>query len=209
MPEKTELDELKKLSPQERIKKLKELQKKDKEEIEKAQNLILESEEDMAREEEVKKMPIPQLKAIDIGSLFSSEEKELFRAKRFIEVKKPEAEKEKPALPKPEERPLEEVAAEAEILKIEEEKAHAQYLNQLSEQPADKIYNRMKEIYSEAKEKGYISPGRMEEINNLGYANTRKFDDARVGEYSPTQEAAREMVLTQKMKNMLQRMYKA
>ena len=78
MAGKTELDELKKLSPEERIKKLKELQKKDREEIENAQKLIFESEEDMAREEEVKKMPIPQLKSIDIESLFSSEEKELF-----------------------------------------------------------------------------------------------------------------------------------
>ena len=207
MPEKNSLDELKKLSPQERIKKLKELQKKDKEEIEKAQKLILESEEAAEREEEIKKIPIPQLKAVDIDSLFSSEERDLFRAKRFIEIKKPEEEKEKPVISK--ERPLEEVAAEAEILKVEEERAHAQYLTQLSEQPADKIYNRMKEIYSEAKEKGYISSGQMEEINNLGYANIRKFDDARVGEYSPTQEAAREMVLTQKMKNMLQRMYKS
>ena len=208
MPKKTELDELRNLSPQERIKKLKELQKKDREEIEKAQKLILESEEDIEREEEIKKMPIPQLQAVDIGSLFTPEERELFKAKRFIEAVKPEAEKEKPKA-RPEERALEEVAAEAEILKVEEERAHAQYLTQLSEQPADKIYNRMKEIYSEAKEKGYISPVQMEEINNLGYANIRKFDDARAGEYSPTQEAAREMVLTQKMKNMLQRMYKA
>lgn len=207
MPKKTELNELKKLSPQERIKKLKELQKKDREEIEDAQKLILESEEDISREEEVKKMPIPQLKAVDIDSLFTSEEKELFKAKRFAEVRKPE---EKPTPPpKPEERPLEEVAAEAQVLKAEEERAHAQYLTQLSQQPEDKIYSRMKEIYSEAKSTGYVSPRQMEEINNLGYANIRKFDAARTGEYSPTQETARRMVLTQRMKEWAQSMYKA
>ena len=208
MAGKTELDELKKLSPEERIKKLKELQKKDREEIENAQKLIFESEEDMAREEEVKKMPIPQLKSIDIESLFSSEEKELFRAKRFIDFEKPAA-KEKAKAPKKDEKPLEEVAAEAEILKIEEERAHAQYLNQLREQPADKLYNRMKQIYSEVKDQGYVSPKQMEEINNLSYANARKFEDTRAGEYSPTQEAAREMVLTQKIKGWLQSMYKS
>ena len=40
-----ELDKLKKLSPKERIKKLKELQAKDKAEIEKAQKLIKESQD--------------------------------------------------------------------------------------------------------------------------------------------------------------------
>jgi len=202
-----ELNELKKLSPEERIKKLKELQKKDKEEIEKAQKLILESEEDIEREEQVRKIPIPEVKSIDIDSLFSQEAKELFKTKRFIsETKKeePEVKREKPR-----ERRLEEVAAEEQVLKVEEERTHAQYLTQLSQQPVDKIYNRMKEIYSEVKEQGYVSPRQMEEINNIGYANARKFDAAKQGEYAPNQEAANEMVLTQKMKNWLQSMYKA
>ena len=207
MAEKDNVDELKKLFPQERIKKLKELQKKDRDEIEKAQRLILESEEEAEREEQIKKIPIPQVKAVDIDSLFSSEEKELFKAKRFVEVRKPE--EERPARARPEERPLEEVAAEAEVLKLEEEKAHVQYLTQLSQQPAEQIHSRMKEIYSEIKDQGYISPKQMEEINNLSYANVRKLDDIRSGRYSPSQEAAHEMVITQKMKNMLQSMYKA
>jgi len=104
MAEKDNVDELKKLFPQERIKKLKELQKKDRDEIEKAQRLILESEEEAEREEQIKKIPIPQVKAVDIDSLFSQEEKELFKAKRFVEVRrKPE---EKPAPPRKEEKVL-------------------------------------------------------------------------------------------------------
>ncbi len=206
MAEKTDLDELKKLSPQERIKKLKELQKKDKEEIEKAQKLILESEEDIVREEQVRKIPIPQVKAVDIDSLFSAEEKELFKAKRFVEERR---EEEKPAPAPLKERALEEVAAEAEILKAEEERAHTQYLTQLSQQPTDKIYSKMKEIYNEVKAAGQITQGQMEEINNISYANVRKLDDIRSGRYSPTQEVAHEMVVTQRMKNWLQSMYKA
>jgi hypothetical protein len=208
MAKESGLDVLKRLSPQERIKKLKELQKKDREEIEKAQQLILESEEESEREEQIRKIPIPQIKAVDIDSLFSSEAKELFKTKRFVEVREKEEEKAAPVRRK-EERALEEVAAEAEILKAEEEKAHAQYLNQLSQQPADRIYNRMKEIYSDVKEKGYISPHQMEEVNNIGYANIRKFDAAKTGEYSPTQEAARRMVLTQRMKEWAQSIYKS
>jgi hypothetical protein len=78
-----EINDLKKLSPKERIKRLKELQEKDKKEIEEAQKLLKEAEEESVIEDELREIPIPQLKAADIDELFSPEEKELFKAKRF------------------------------------------------------------------------------------------------------------------------------
>ena len=89
---KQDIEELKKLSPEERIRKLKKLQEKDKEEIEKAQNLIQESEDQLEKQEQTKKIPIPQLKAVNIDALFSPEEKELFKAKRFVAEKRKELE---------------------------------------------------------------------------------------------------------------------
>ena len=83
-----EIEDLKKLSPKERIERLKRLQEKNKEEIEQAQKMLTKAEEESAIEDEMKDIPIPQLKAVDIDELFSPEEKELFKAKRFATEKR-------------------------------------------------------------------------------------------------------------------------
>ncbi|MBI2580442.1 hypothetical protein HYV85_01400 [Candidatus Woesearchaeota archaeon] len=76
MPE--SVDELKRLSPQERIKRLKELEEERKKEIEQAEELIKETVREIADAEEKKRIPIPQAKATDLSSaLATSEEKEL------------------------------------------------------------------------------------------------------------------------------------
>jgi len=207
MTDEDTLKELKKLSPKERLEKLKELQKKDREEIEKAQKLLQETEDEIGREKELEKIPIPQLKAVDIGALFSPEEKELFKAKRFIS--EPGRTEKEDKVKRPEERAeLERIAAEAPILKQEEEAAQAQYLNQLSQKPVEDIYNKVKNIYNQVKASGEITPEQMNELNNISYANRRKLEDIEAGKYTEvTQEAAREMVLTEKMKNWLQNSY--
>jgi hypothetical protein len=66
--------DLKKLSPEERIKKLKELEEKSKKEIEKAQKLIKESEEEIAIEQKLKDVEIPDSEEIDVTKLFKKEE---------------------------------------------------------------------------------------------------------------------------------------
>ena len=83
------------------------------------------------------------------------------------------------------------------------------------------LKTRFRDRYNEGKVEGvyrcnpdgaefYYSPEQqMEEVNNISYANVRKLDDIRSGRYSPSQEAAHEMVVTQKMKNWLQSKYKA
>jgi hypothetical protein len=210
MADEDKLKELKKLSPKERFEKLKELQKKDREEIEKAQRLLQETEEEISKQEELAKIPIPQLKAVDIGALFSPEERELFKAKRFIaEGPKKEEEPEEAGRKRPEEKAeLERIAEEAKILKQDEETTQAQYLNQLSQKPVEDIYNKVKGIYQEVKASGEITPEQMNELNNVSYANRRKMQDIQSGRYTEvTQEAAREMVLTEKMKNWLQQSY--
>jgi len=145
MAEEDIIEKLKKLSPKERAEKLKELQKKDKEEIEKAQKLLQETEEEIGRQEEAEKIPIPQLKAVDISALFSPEEKELFKAKRFetgkLKVEKPEKVKSKK-----EELELEQIAAESQKLSPEEAANQAQYLDNLSQKPAEELYNKIKDI---------------------------------------------------------------
>ncbi|MBD3249315.1 hypothetical protein GF336_04685 [Candidatus Woesearchaeota archaeon] len=206
---KDELEELKKLSPKERIAKLKEIQEKDKKEIEQAQELIKESEEQAEKEDEKEKIPIPQVKSADIDSLFSAEEKQLFMEVR-LEQKKQKTE-ETPEEKKEKKESLEEVAAEAPKLPEEQqEKAHIQYLEQQSQKPADMLYNRTKEIYSEAKDKGYVSPKHMNELRDIEYATRKKMEDIEQGKYTDaTKEAARDMVMTERIKNWLEDKYES
>src|SRR3989339_1420759 len=78
------LSELKNLPPEERVKKLKEIEERNKKEIEKAHKLIQESMEEIEGEKQQKEqIPIPQVTSIDSGMLFGEEEKALFNVKRF------------------------------------------------------------------------------------------------------------------------------
>ena len=71
------LDELGKLSPEERIKKLHELQEQSREEIETAQKLIKESEMQLEEEKKIEEMirdvPLPQQKKIEVYDLWKEE----------------------------------------------------------------------------------------------------------------------------------------
>lgn len=79
-----EIEELKKLRPEERIRRLKELEKKRREEIEKAEEMIRSSQHELRVEEELRDIPIPQVKAVNIEQLFGAEEKQVFKTKRFV-----------------------------------------------------------------------------------------------------------------------------
>ena len=109
MVAKDDLDDLRRLSPRERLTRLREIEKKNKEEIEKAQQLMRESEREIEIQDELKDIPIPQVKAVDIQSLFTPEEKEVFRMKRFAHG--PPTQEEEPAI-RQKEKSLEEAVAE-------------------------------------------------------------------------------------------------
>jgi hypothetical protein len=206
MAEEDLIEKLKKLSPKERIERLKEIQEKDKAEIEEAQTLIRESEEQAEREEEARKIPIPQLKSVDIGALFSPEEKELFKTKRFAAERTKEAPKEEPKVE--EKQTLEEELAGVEKLPEDEAKAHADYVAQLSQKPATQLKERMTDIYNTAKETGYVSANQQKELNDIHYATKKKLEDIESGKYANvSREVAGEMVITEKMKNWLQESY--
>ncbi len=201
---KEEIKELKKLSPKERIKKLKELQEKDKEEIKQAQELLKQAEDESDVEDELRDIPIPQLKAVDIDELFSSEERELFRAKRFSSGKKKKEKKEKEKKEKP--SALENIAETAPKLSPEEEQHHIEYLQELSKKPTETLYNETKNIYSNFKERGYVTPEEQKKLGNIEYANKSTFKAIRTGEYPEgqiTKDVAREMVLIEKMKHAM------
>jgi len=189
-----ELEELKSLSPQERIRKLKEIEERDKKEIEKAQRLIKESVAEIEEgQREKAKIPIPQLKSVDISNLFTQEEKDLFKAKRYAGEKKKEVAKEV----SPAEKPLEQTLFEATPRLSEEQvEEQRQYQIQLSQQPTTEIYQRMSDIYAEVKESGQFTDDNKKDINNLYKAMQYKMRDVQAGSYNPDKEAARKAVGT-------------
>ncbi len=82
-----EIRHLKRLSPSERIRKLKELEEEQKKEIEETGKLIEESrEEENVEREEKTQLPAPQMKAINADALETIEAKLLWAAKRGITI---------------------------------------------------------------------------------------------------------------------------
>lgn len=80
------LDELKNLPPEERIRRLRQIEKKDEEELEKAKELIKESENELKEAIDLqRKIPMPQMRSIDVSTLFGKQTQEdiLFSAYRF------------------------------------------------------------------------------------------------------------------------------
>ncbi|MBD3313995.1 hypothetical protein GF345_06135 [Candidatus Woesearchaeota archaeon] len=79
-----DLEELKKLGPEDRVKKLKEIEENNRKEIEEAQKLMTDSLREIEIEDKIKRdIPIPQLTSVDVDTLFGQEEKDMFRTKRY------------------------------------------------------------------------------------------------------------------------------
>jgi len=158
------LKELRNLLPEERIKRLKEIEEKNRKEIEEAHKLMQESEVEIVEDQKEKEqIPIPQLKVADIDMLVGEEEKRIFATTRFVDTKK-----------KVSEDSTETSAIKAENLEeelfghshpqgtnprhIEE---HWQYTARLAEMPTRDVYNAASNlaqvIRSTIDDRGYLS----------------------------------------------------
>ena len=79
----SDIEEIRKLEPEERIRRLKEVEEGRKKEIEEAETLIRDSMLELEDTAEKKYAPIRQVKAHDISQLLTAEEKRMFRTARF------------------------------------------------------------------------------------------------------------------------------
>lgn len=183
-----DIEKIKKLSPEERIRRLKKLEEEKRKEIEEAQQLMKESAIELEREEKIKKeIPIPQVKAVDIGGLFTQEEKQVFATKRY--------QREKPEKPEEMEKPPEaEKTLEDEVGKTEfnltEEQAQAQhaYGERLAMEQPNQLYDMAREAYDEFKETGQIDQGKIYALD----VAARTKDEVAGGEYKAASEMAQE-----------------
>jgi len=165
-----ELEELKKLSPEERIERLRKIAEKNKKEIEEAQKLIKKSQEELEeKRKQLEKIPIPQLKAISIEELFSEDEKQIFETKRFIRRRQ--------------RRNLEHSVNEQ--ARREEQR---QYQIKLSQEPLQKLYEIAQNIYREVRQTGELNEEQRQQITNINYALQRKEQDINNGKYKASSE---------------------
>ena len=179
----TQIDDLKKLPPEERIKKLKELAEKDKKEIEEAMRLIKESSlEAEEKQELLRKVPIPQIAAVNIESLFSRAEKEAYKTVRGV-AGKDEKEENKgadKAKSEAERSALEETVAKEEPkisqAQLEEQKA---YIHKLG---TEELQKKRDQIYATAQE-GYISQEQQSELYTIREEFEQRQKDFEAGNY--------------------------
>jgi len=141
----TKLNEIKKLSPEERIEKLKKIEEENKKEINEAEKIIKDSIREINVKEKIRDLPIPQIKAVDIESLFSPEEKEVFAVKRYKDLVVRHAEEEKAEIP------LEETVKQEEPRATKEElAAHIKnqvLANELRREPTENVVQELENIY--------------------------------------------------------------
>lgn len=167
--EKDQISELKKLTPEARLKKLKEIEEKSKKEIEAAQKLIKESEAEITEKKKFEeKVPIPQLIAEEVES---REEKEMLKAQREKEIVKTE---EKPKAKKPE------VSLEDQL--------RQEHIEELARKPAEELKEMMADIYKQAgSQNGYMTKDQREEFYSITKAEQNKIYAMKEGQYPKEQ----------------------
>lgn len=187
-----DLDDIKKLSPEERIRKLKKLEEEKRKEIEEAEKLIKESEGEIEEEEKIRqKIPVPQMKAVDIGNLFTAEEKQIFATKRYQDSRlSVTEEEEKDKKPAEKESTLEDTLwKEQPNLTEQQFEEQRQYGEQLAQEGADQLYQMAKEVYNGFKETGQVDQGK---LYALDVAARRKEEEFPGGMYKASSERVEE-----------------
>ena len=190
--------------PEERIKKLKELEKKRKKEITEAQKIIKDSEQELNEQRKWKeKVPIPQV-ARTLFKDLSAEEKEIIEAHKGIKGE-PEEGVEEILAGEISGESLEEIASKQ--VEIPLEVRESEYVAILSERPMGDIYGEMKNIREDVEGKGYISREEERRIEYLASAVEQKVEDVETGKYSFTEDVARAASLTRQIGGTLMNAY--
>ncbi|MBI2136125.1 hypothetical protein HYU06_03570 [Candidatus Woesearchaeota archaeon] len=211
-----ELEDLKNLSPDERIKRLKEIQERRKKEIEEAQGLMSLTEEEIKqREREREQLPIPQLKSDTFENLLGETDREMFRMKRFTNEKITASDDKRTtgtatAGQQLEELPLEEtLRRDAPQLSADQRAAmeRDQYVKELSMVPTPQLYNTIKSIQENYKTTGILTGAEREQLYSLNKAMDEKADAIRAGEYNPSEYIMKEVDAGSNIINKLMRDY--
>lgn len=196
-------DNLDNLYPEERIKRLKELEQKRKKEIEEAQKKIKESEEELRERLKWKeRVPIPEFAQEELRGL-SEDAKEILQRHRGIKkiIEKPEED----ILLSKKKLSLEEAVNVENLKNIPPEILEADYTQHLSRKPVQSLYQEMADIQKEVEEKGYISREEERRVEYMMGAMERKREEG----YNFSEEVARKANVTQQIGANLRSVYKS
>ena len=209
-----DIDDLRKLSPEERIRRLRELEEKRKKEIEEAEEIIKASETELEERKELeKKVPIPQMKAMDLGDLFSEAEQEMVAVQRGESSAKPGVEGGEAA--KPEEAVALEETVAAEKPKLTPAQADEQqraYQMQLAKTPMDELNEKIQNVYQQfkqAQDEGTVGYELVEQAKNFQYAMQEKQKAMREGVYNAPQAIEDQVRADKQMVDKILNWYKA
>ncbi len=174
-----DIESIKKLPAELRIKKLKELEEKRKKEIDEAIKLEkLTQSEIEEKEKALREIPIPQLKSFDASTLFTREEKEIFQTKRFGNAGQKFDDEEQAKKKTKGISELEEAVWEAPAKKAENEfriqDMYKSQISQLSRAPAEELYSTAKSMYDKFKESGYLTDNEIKRLGIVNYAMKEK-----------------------------------
>ncbi|MBI2151718.1 hypothetical protein HYU21_03280 [Candidatus Woesearchaeota archaeon] len=225
-------DDLKNLPPEERIKKLKELEKQRKQEIEEAQKEIKNSEEEInEKHKQQEKVPIPEVGKEDLEGL-SEEGKELLRAHKGIKKKdisdnsenidinnqRSDSEKKQKLN---NDDSLEKVVG-SEKNRVSSATLQGEYGGQqglmagvgeykpLSQLDMPSISQEIKNIYQAVEERGYITGFEQKKVGYALLEVEKRLEDIEAGHYKGfTEETAQAASLIQQMGSNLQGLYKS
>jgi len=197
------------LPPEEKIKKLKELEKKRKQEIDDARKKIQESEKELtARDEWARKVPIPQIAQEDLVGL-GVEGKEILEVHKGIKEKKEEVLESVDEIAKETEEEFSLEALAKEKVELPPEIMQSEYAQHLSQQPMGNIFEEIKDIYHAVEEKGYISKDEERKVEYLASAVERKVEDVETGKYSFTESVAMAASMSRSIGSKLRGMYQS
>lgn len=210
--------------PEERLRKLKEKQKEIEKSMAEVKKQITASQQEVEQEQIVKeKIPIPQLTADSLGQLTTAEEKMMFKAKRFVEekTKEPETTEKKEISPRKSEESIEQLVEGAPRRPVavgrddyrplgqEQFPGAGEYLNRLSQQPAQNLYTSLAEIEQDVMRRGgYVTEEERRNVQYISSAMEQKLDDAKAGDYTLTEEVARMGDAVHQMRDALLGSYK-
>lgn len=192
-----DIEELKKLSPEERVKRLRELEEKRKKEEEEAKKLMEESVQEIDLNlKEKKDIPIPQVKADSIESLTTEDEKQVFRSKRYLSGETGEEGTEG------------ELEQNVSQTPIPENIQHEQYISQLAQQPAMELYQAVNDIREGFYESGEMQEAQVAELYQIQDAIARKKKDIDEGRYTTSEEVAANIDSTMRVVDEIMGKYK-
>jgi len=207
---------LKNLPPEEKIRRLKELQKKKKQELAEAEKDIKESEEELSDQQKfLEKVPIPEVAKEDLVGL-SEAAREIMKLQRGLRGKKAENEEEGTERNDEDSSESLEDAIHNSIPRLGSNvnyelpqadpllQMNVDYVMQLSQKPVEEIRRDVEYISKQVAEKGYVNPEEQRSLQYHAAAIEEKIKAGEGGNYANwSEEVAQTALLTRQVTGRL------